>query len=276
MPPPGRSTPLSWPGPGDGDLYTQHLPARYFKLAQPLGITGTLVVEASSWIEDNDWVLALAEKEKTIIGLVGNFDEVWDDPVKFDAALGKYAKNPLFRGIRIRDPVKVRAAVNPGTARENLRKLAATDRTLDVLYASFVEIEKVAAAVPTLRIVINAMGFPAYKVVTPADPAWVMGLEAVAKHPNVFMKVVGVLEVGPRNGMASSDVEKYRAVLDAVWRVFGPDRLIYGNNWPVSDGFAPLASVHAVVKDYFAAKGRIAEEKFFSGNAARVYKWVGR
>jgi len=46
-----------------------------------------------------------------------------------------------------------------------------------------------------------------------------------------------------------------RPGLDALWSLFGPDRAIYGSNWPVIDLVAPYASMYKIVADYFAAKG---------------------
>jgi predicted TIM-barrel fold metal-dependent hydrolase len=58
--------------------------------------------------------------------------------------------------------------------------------------------------------------------------------------------------------------------------MFGPGRLIYGSNWPVSARFAPLDRVHNIVRTYFAAKGESAVRKVFAENARAAYKWVAR
>jgi L-fuconolactonase len=59
-------------------------------------------------------------------------------------------------------------------------------------------------------------------------------------------------------------------------RMFGPERLIYASNWPVSERFAPLATVQGIVADYFRSHGRRAGEQVFSQSARAVYKWVRR
>jgi len=42
-------------------------------LAKPLGMKGTVVVEAgTSWLEDNDWILMLADRYHSIVGFIGN------------------------------------------------------------------------------------------------------------------------------------------------------------------------------------------------------------
>src|SRR3954467_551439 len=88
---------VPWPTRKDGILYQPALPERYRKIAVPLGILGAIEVEASPWVEDNQWVLDIAAKDKIIIGTVGNLE-----PGKpgFRAQLDRFQRNPLFRGIR--------------------------------------------------------------------------------------------------------------------------------------------------------------------------------
>jgi L-fuconolactonase len=77
---------------------------------------------------------------------------------------------------------------------------------------------------------------------------------------------------GRSDGSAPSDVEFYRPVLDAMRTMFGPERLMYASNWPVSERFAPLAIVQGIVGEYFHSYGRRTEEKVFSHNARAAYR----
>src|SRR5262245_38447970 len=71
--PPGRDRPVPWPPPSEGPvLYRPVLPAEYVKMVAPLGFKGTVVVEASEWLEDNQWLLDLAVRNPVIVGIVGN------------------------------------------------------------------------------------------------------------------------------------------------------------------------------------------------------------
>ena len=65
-------------------------------------------------------------------------------------------------------------------------------------------------------------------------------------------------------------------LLDAMREIFGPERLIYASNWPVSERFAPLATVQGIIGDYFRSHGRRAEELVFSLSAKDAYRWVQR
>ena len=68
---PTRPQGVPWPSKDDAVLYRPILPAEFNELARPHGVTGTVVVEASPWVEDNQWVLELAAREKSILGVVG-------------------------------------------------------------------------------------------------------------------------------------------------------------------------------------------------------------
>jgi L-fuconolactonase len=87
--------------------------------------------------------------------------------------------------------------------------------------------------------------------------------------------VSGLVEgTGYRDGSAPRDPGFYQPVLDVMRTTFGPDRLLYASNWPVSERFAPLAIVQGIVGEYFRSYGRSAEEKVFSQSAKAAYRWV--
>jgi predicted TIM-barrel fold metal-dependent hydrolase len=58
--------------------------------------------------------------------------------------------------------------------------------------------------------------------------------------------------------------------------VFGEDRVLFGSDWPNSDGVAPVDKVFAVANEYFQPKPRSVAEKYFWKNSVAAYKWVRR
>ena len=270
---PTRAQGVPWPPREDKLLYHPVLPKDYRALPAPRPVTGTVVVEASRWLEDNQWVLDLAEHEPFIVGFVGNL------PVgtkAFAGHLKRFAANKLFRGIRIGN----RKLEGEDTAAffSDLKLLADHDLSLDLLggreILSFAD--RLAKEVSRLRIIIDHLaGVVVDGKEPPAD--WVQQMKALVRRPNVYCKVSGLVEgTGRTDGSAPRDVQVYRPVLDAMRGMFGPERLIYGSNWPVSERFAPLSAVQGIVADYFRSHGRRAEEQVFSGSAKTAYKWVQR
>src|SRR6266851_3826812 len=65
---------VPWPDKGNAALYRPALPARYRSLAVPLGVKGAIVVEASPWFADNQWVLDVAATDTIVVGIIGNLE----------------------------------------------------------------------------------------------------------------------------------------------------------------------------------------------------------
>lgn len=269
---PTRPQGVPWPGKDDRLLYRRVLPDDYKLFAKPLGVTGTIVVEASSWVEDNQWVLDLATKDPFVIGLVGHLRPGDDD---FAPNLKRFGANKHFRGIRIGHAMLKERLDRPEFVR-NLKSLADRDLQLDVNGGPDLpaDVARLAERLPELRIVINHCANVRIDGQEP-PAAWQRGMQAAAKHAAVFCKVSALVEgTGRTDGKAPDDVAFYKPTLDVVWNAFGEDRLIYGSNWPVSERFASYAVVQKIVADYFSGRGREASEKYFHRNAIAAYKPV--
>ena len=112
---------VPWPNPDDDVLYRKVMPEDYKALAVPEGATGTVVVEASKWLEDNQWILDLAADEPFIVGFVGHLEP---DDANFEGSLARFSANPLFRGIRPRWGTLTAQSVTTRSL-ANIEKLAA-------------------------------------------------------------------------------------------------------------------------------------------------------
>lgn len=260
---------VPWPSKDDPILYRPVLPGEYRRLAEPLGVRGTLVVEASGWVEDNQWILDLVESDPFLVGLIGNLPV---GSTSFDAAWQRYRKNRWFRGIRIQG-AQVTAALQPSLTQDHLRELEREGLTLDVLIGmeQLPEIARLADRFRSLRLVVDhCANVPMGP--SPHPRPWVSGLAACHYAPNVSMKVSGLVEgTGKSNGDAPRESSVYRPVLDTLWHVLGEDRLLYGSNWPVSSRFASFATVQGIVEEYFRELGPTASANYFRRNAQRIY-----
>ena len=266
---PSRPQGVPWPRPTEKVLYRTVLPDEYAAMTAAEGVSGTVVVEASPWVADNQWILDLAVHHPTIVGFVGNLDP---RSAAFGADLAHFAANPLYRGIRIGG-----AALDPADERvlASLADLAARDLVVDLLVGPerLTAVAELAARLPDLRLVIDHVGSARIDG-RPPDPVWAEGMAAAAQD-NVYCKVSGLVE-NTRLKPPPEDLATYRPVLDHLWAVFGQDRLIYGSNWPVCELYAAYATVQRLAQAYFDAKGAEASQRYFEGNSRAVYKWVAR
>jgi predicted TIM-barrel fold metal-dependent hydrolase len=258
---PSRPQGVPWPPKTDEVLYKTTLPDRFRKIVTPLGVTGTVVIEASALFEDNQWVLDLAKDNPVIVGFVGHLEP---GKPEFKDHLARFHKNPLFRGIRLGER-PLGAGVLEAPFMADMKRMADANLELDVIGGPgiFAHTVRLTDQVPNLRIVIDHLPFDAQ-----ANDAF----RELRSKPNVYAKVSGVLRKS--GGRVPTDLAFYQKSLDELWNNFGEDRLVYASNWPVSDLLAAYKNVLELVRAYFATKGPEATEKFFWKNSKIAYRWV--
>lgn len=189
----------------------------------------------------------------------------------------RFAANPLYHGIRISSARSADPA-NAAARDAGLKLLAASGLVLDINRGPATPGISAALAEnhPDLTVIINHCGNPG-DVAKPLPDEWKSGITDGAARKNVFIKVSALVEgVKGEPGMAPTDPEYDRPVSDPIWNAFGPDRLIYGRNWPVSDRGAPHGTVVGIVEAYFDEKGAYVSNKFFAGNSRVAYRWQER
>ena len=271
---PARPGGVPWPPKDDALLYRTVLPAEYRRITRPLGITGVIEVEASPWVEDNQWVLDLAAKDPLLIGTVGNLEP---GRPNFRQNLSRFHKNRLFLGMRFGYlwGRSLAAELPKPEFISDLKFLAETGLELDVVGGPslLAEVVRITDQVPELRIVIDHLPYDPPEA-GPARSVYQTALRELANRPEVYAKVSNVLRRS--GGRVPTEVSFYRPSLDELWEVFGADRLVYGSNWPVSESIAPYSTAFRVVREYFAAKGREASEKYFWKNSKAAYRWSTR
>ena len=277
---PARPEGVPWPDKKNPVLYRTVLPDEWERLVAPFCPGGTIVVEASEWVEDNQWLLDLAERHAAarlpgMLGIVGVVGRLPLEDASSAALIDRYAKHRRFHGVRVAGAKLLAGLADEGyTAR--LGKLADHGLTLDVNNGPvFGAVDAVAARFPELRIVINHM---ANTPITRAGPLpeWLAGIEKVSRRPNVWMKVSGLVESAAHSmklPKAPLDPGFYEPWLDAVWTAFGVERLLYGSNWPVSDHAATYPELFGIVDASAWARGVEAARWFFSDASRAAYRW---
>lgn len=253
---PRRPQGVPWPPRDDELLYRPVTPAELRDLARPCGVSGVIVIEASPWIEDNQWLLDLASDEPFILAVVGHLDPSAPD---FAAQLRRFAANPLFRGIRLGHG----ALASPHTPAA-LRQLASLGLSLDLLGGASMlpEAVRIAGQNPQLRVILDHMPFD-----EPLPPDLRRQIRA---SRNLFCKISHV----PRRRGAEVilDPEFYRPRLDPLLDAFGETRVVFGSNWPVSDRVAHYATAFDILRPYFQGRGARAFSRFFRENAQAFYR----
>ena len=228
-------------------------------------------------MEDNQWLLDLADKEPFLLGVVGRIDPTSDE---FEKHLHRFARNPRYRGIRISYGELPNGMKEGGKLVERCQLLIDHGLGLDTNGGPDMpgHVALLAEKCPKLRIVINHAAN--LRIDGREPPAkWRDGMAAAAKHSNVFCKVSALVEQTGKKP-PPREVDYYRPVLDTLWNCFGEDRLVYGSNWPVTDRGGSYFEQLSLIRDYFKLdsglladrqKQQLIEKKLFRENAVKFY-----
>ena len=266
---PTRPAGVPWPAPKETQLYRPHLPADFKPLAAAANVVGAVVVEASDWVEDNQWVLDLARDEPAIVGVVGNLKP--GQPA-FAGDLQRFAANPLFRGLRLRGS-SFPASFDDASTVADLKRVADAGLSVDLVGGGTVLAAalRLARALPDLTLIVDHLPFPVWDGNVAALRT---ALAPLAAHRRIYVKISDVVRV--REGRPVTDPDFHRPALEAILDLIGPDRVLYGSNWPVSNRLGPYAVIHRVMAEYFATQPRAVAEKYFWRNSLAAYRWLRR
>jgi L-fuconolactonase len=239
-------------------------------LARLNGKRQVVLVQAADSVAESHYMLSLAGKHPQILGVVGWVDV--SDLASIDD-LKDLARNPRFKGIRpmLQDlaeddwilsktkPQVIRAVQDLGLRFDGL-----------VLTRHLSHFLPFVQAWPDLPMIIDHCAKP--QMHDGLDPAWVKGMTALAALPHVHCKLSGLLTELPASHLdPDTAFATIRPAFDTVLRLFGPDRLVWGSDWPV----LTLAAPHEVWEQMTdrLLEGLTDSERtaILGGNAIRFY-----
>jgi L-fuconolactonase len=230
------------------------------------GVQGSVAVQAEQSERETDFLLSLAECDRSIVGVVG-----WVDFRAHNICerLEHYSKSDTLVGFRH----LVEFESDGFLLREEfLRGIAHLERyrfTYDILIypRQLANAMKFVEKFPSQRFVIDHLAKP--EIGSGAVAAeWRGGMAALAEHPNVYCKLSGMVTEADWAKWRAEDFTPY---LDAVVEAFGVERVMFGSDWPVCLVAASYAQVVGIVEQY-ARRFSVGErEKIFCENTARFY-----
>jgi L-fuconolactonase len=102
---------------------------------------------------------------------------------------------------------------------------------------------------------------------------WLQSMAAAAARPIVWLKLSGSMEASTTQP-APTDPGFYAPTFEALWRLFGPDRLVYGSNWPAQPWRTwQHVAQPALTRRFFEDKGAGALEQFLWRGSQTAYGW---
>ncbi|QGZ64516.1 amidohydrolase family protein [Paraburkholderia acidisoli] len=259
-----------WLTPQLAALYRSFGPADLAPLCAAWNVSRTVVVQAAPTVEETRWLLELARGEASIAGVVG-----WvplDDP-HAATLIAELAREPKLRGVRpMLQDLPDDAWIATANTAHAVDALIAHDLAFDALVFTR-HVDALAAWLarhPALRVVIDHGAKPpiaasAHDVV---DPAWAQAIAQLARFPQVHCKLSGLAtEAAP--GWTEATLAPWVAHLLAS---FGPQRLMWGSDWPVLNLNGDYARWHACANRLLATLTARERNDVFGGNAMRFYR----
>lgn len=256
-----------WPTSELEPIYRDFGPDDYWREAAPAGVAGSVLVQSQPHEDDTDYLLGLAERWPSILGVVGWVD--LSDARAPERVSDLAQQRPGLRGLRPMleaetpdDWILTRARP------QALSRMAEAGLVFDALIRTeqLPVIEQLAKRHPDLTLVIDHAAKPAIGDGQWWD--WLDGLSVLAAHPQVHCKLSGLLtEMGP--GQSARDVVPY---IEAILRLFGPERVLWGSDWPVLRLAGDYRDWLKRARDCVAPYGPGAEQAVFRDNARRVYR----
>lgn len=254
-----------WLTPALGKIHRDFGPEDLAPLLAECGIDRTILVQAAPTQAETDFMLDVAARTPFVAGVVG-----WTDFEAPDVAdrIASLAENPLLVGLRpmvhdIPDP--------DWLARPALAPAFAAMVAHGLVFDALIRPPHIAATLatlarhPDLSVVVDHGAKP--DLVGGDLAGWREGIAALADHPNTLCKLSGlVTEAAP-----DWTLETLRPAVDHLLACFGPDRLIWGSDWPVLTLRASYGRWHETAERLLAGLGETARVAIMGENARRVY-----
>ena len=255
-----------WIGAGMERIARDYLPADLMAVAAPQGIGGSVAVQARQSVAESRWLLGLAEASPIIRGVVGWVD-LRSEGVA--AELTELSAHEKFVGVRhvVQDEPDPRFVLGADFVR-GLRQLRPYGLTYDLLIypQQLPAAVQLVAMLPEQPFVLDHLAKPRIK--TGAIQEWRRDVEALAQHGNVCCKVSGMVTEAEWRGWKPADFTPY---LDVVLQAFGPERLMFGSDWPVCLLAGEYSEVVGIVADFFGRLSAAEQQFIWGGTATRFY-----
>jgi len=240
-------------------------------LLQAATLDGSLAVQArSTEQETRDLLTHTHDHSARVLGVIGWLDLAAPD---IEAQLDRFAGDPRLVGLRhvVQDEPDDRF-LDREPFRHGVRAAAARGLVYDLLVypRQLPAALDFARALDGVPIVLDHCAKPPLRAGhgTPAMAAWERDLRALGALEHVVCKVSGLVTEADWARWRPEDLLR---CIDVALDAFGPQRVLFGSDWPVSLLAAPYTDVLALAERAVTGCTKAEQAAFFGGNATRVY-----
>lgn len=232
------------------------------------GISRTVLVQAAATVNETEYMLGIADATPSVAGVVGWVD--FERP-EDRAHLERLAEHPKFKGVR---PMIQDIPDDDWMLRDDVQwgyqAVIEADLTFDALgFPRHLEnFHRILTRYPEMRVVVDHCMKPQIRAHSAASFSdWARGMRRIAEETGAFCKLSGI--VTETDGWTLEDLKPYA---DHVLQVFGPDRVMWGSDWPVCQLQATYDAWLGAAEALTAHLSGAEKEAVFGGTASRFYR----
>jgi L-fuconolactonase len=226
-------------------------------------VDGVIAVQARQTEAETRWLLELADHHPFIHGVVG-----WLDlrSPNISNQLNDHAGGALV-GLRHVLQGEPDAFMEDVDFNRGLTALADANLAYDLLILE----KQLPAAIalvdrhPQLRFILDHFGKPRIDV-NEIEP-WKTHLRELSRRSNVWCKISG----GITEAALDWTPHRLRPCLDTSLEAFGPNRLIFGSNWPVCEAAGGYGPWIDAIRRWASALSLTEQDTIFGDNAMEFY-----
>jgi L-fuconolactonase len=240
--------------------------------AKPVEIEGFVFVEVDvdmpQYLDEAEWVDGLAAHDRRLLGAVVCLP--LERGAAIESEMGRAAKLKTVRGVRrlIQNQGDPEFALKPGFL-EVVRLLPKYNLFFDVciLHPQAPNTLAMMRQCPEVSFVLDHIAKPGIKAGL-LDP-WRAHIREMAEMPNVVCKLSGVTTEADVKAWSRDQLRPY---IDHVIECFGPDRILYGGDWPVSELAGSYLQWLTTLDWATAGFSPADKRKLFRDNAIKAYR----
>ena len=259
---------FDWIGENERVLKRDYLPPALQSELNAQGIDGTVVVQARQSTVETQWLLSLAHEHPLIKGVVG-----WVDLMSptLEEQLQRWQSASALKGFRhvIQDESDPNFMLQASFIK-GLTLLHQFDYAYDLLIVAsqLPQARQLLDKLPQHRIVIDHIAKPD---IAKGDgfTIWKEHMQSIAEKQNVYCKISGMVTEADHQKWQEEDFIPF---MDVVFSAFGPERVMFGSDWPVCQLAATYPEVIQIVERYVARMYPEFSQHIFGLNAERFYR----
>jgi L-fuconolactonase len=255
----------AWIGDDMKVIQRDFMPADLHPLLIENKIDGCVAVQVDQNEKETHFLLELADQHAFIKGVIGWIDLCASN---VEERLAYFKQFPRLKGFRHLVQGEPKGFLGNPSFVNGVQKLQQYNFTYDLLIYDHQLDEALAFAhqVQNVRMVVDHLAKPSIR--KGEKTRWELNMAALATFQNVYCKISGMVTEANWTAWEGKDFEPY---LDEVFEFFGPDRLMYGSDWPVCLVAASYKQQLHIVDQYTSRLSASEKQKVFGDNAKRFY-----